>query len=206
MLLNYTLAAQMKLRFTVAAILFATVLVFANTNIAQAQWPAISSGYAVTTNWHGQEVPLGESVTAWAGTTHSEVENVEFLWIAPDEETVVWDPWIEVFGPYTTPAVPDGVPQEIIDWAEDHLGVDIWYAQNTQTPDVLGDWGVQALFHAGSGKIKGQDSTIVAIRASSINAVPEVPFGTIAISLSMFVILGVFAIKRKRGLSLEVPT
>lgn len=206
MLPNYLLAAQMKLRLSIAVVLFASLLVFANTNICQAQWSAINSGYAVTTNWHGQDVPLGESVTAWAGTTHSEVQKVQFRWIAPDEETVVWDPWIEVFGPYTTPAVPDGVPQEIIDWAEDHLGVDILYAQNTQTPDLLGDWGVQALFHAGSGKIKGEDSTIVAIRASSMNTVPEVPFGTIAISLSMFVILGVFAIKRKRSLSIGIPT
>lgn len=200
------LAAQMKLRFAVATILFASLLVFANTNIAQAQWSAINSGYAVTTNWHGQEVPLGEEVTAWAGTTRSEVKKVEFLWRAPDEETVVFHDWIYIDGPYTTPTVPDGVPQEIIDWANENPGIDVYYANNTQTPDVLGDWGVQALFHAGSGKIKGQDSTIVAIRASSTHTVPEVPFGTIAISLSMFVILGIFTIKRKRSLSIGVPT
>ena len=197
----------MKPRFAVATILFAILLVFANTNIAQAQWPAISSGYAVTTDWHGEDVLIGESVTATAGTTDSNVTQVEFRWLDPGGNVEFGGGiFVDVFGPYTTPDVPPNVPQEVIDWAVDHPGVDVWYANNIQTPEILGDWGVQALFHAGSGNIKGQDSTIVAIRASSMNTVPEVPFGTIAMSLSMFVILGVFTIKRKRSLSIRIPT
>ena len=192
----------MKLRFAVATMLFATLLVFANTNIAQAQWPAISSGYAVTTNWHGEDVLIGESVTAFAGTTDSNVTQVEFRWLDPDGNPI-WEgdlTTVDVFGPYTTPEVPDGVPQKIIDWANDNPGVTIWYANDTRTPDVLGDWGVQAFFFDTTDpekSLRGKNSDIIAIRATSINVVPEVPFGTIVILLSMFGALGVFAIKRK---------
>ena len=140
-------------------------------------------------------------MTATAGTTDSEVKKVEFRWLDPDGN-LVWDVNVTVFGPYTTPDVPDNItlPPEIIEWAEENQGIDIWYAQNTQIPDVLGDWGVQAIFHD-SGKIQGKNSDIVAIRATSFNVVPEVPFGTIVILLSMFGALGVFAIKRKHHLS-----
>ena len=196
----------MKLRFAITAILLGSLLAFASINTAQAQWPAISSGYAVTTNWHGEDVPIGESVTAVAGTTDSEVEEVEFRWLDPDGNPV-WEgdlTTVPVFGPYTTPNVPPGVisagVQKIIDWAYDNPGVTIWYANDTKTPDVLGDWGVQAFFIDGSNpdkSLRGKNSDIIAIRATSLNVVPEVPFGTIAILLSMFGALGVFAMKRK---------
>lgn len=198
---KYMLAEEMKLRFAVAAILLAGLLVFASTNIAQAQWPAISSGYAVTTNWHGQDVPLGEDVFAVAGTTDIEVQKVEFIWLDPggmvrNQNTV------DVFGPYTTPSVPAGVPQEISDWAYENPGVTIWYANDTYTdPDIIGDWAVKAHFHDPTDPVKslkGKNSDTIAIRATSFNVIPEVPFGTITILLSMFGTLGAFILKRKR--------
>lgn len=195
------LVDRMKLRFAIAAISLASLFVFASTNIAQAQWPAISAGYAVTTNRHGQDVPLGEDVLAIAGTTDSEVETVEFRWLDPGGEEI-WDVTVLVFGPYTTPSVPNGVPQEIEDWAQDNHGIDVWYANNTQTPDVLGDWGVQALFHDPTGGIKslrGRNSDIIAIRATSFNTVAEVPLGTIAISLSMFGTLSAFILRKRQS-------
>jgi len=201
------LAAEMKLRFAVAAILFTILLILASANIAQAQWPALASGYAVTTNWHGKDVPIGQSVTAWAGTTDSAVKTVEFKWLDPSGNVVIIPPpRVSVFGPYTTPNHPSNVPQEIVDWSNKYPGVTVWYANNTQTLNILGDWGVQAIFHD-SGKImKGKNSDIVRIRATSFNVVPEVPFGTIVILLSMFGALGIFAVKRKQGFLTGSPS
>lgn len=200
------LAEKMKLRFVVVTMVLVTLLVFGSTNLAKAQWPAMSSGYAVTTNWHGEDVPIGESVTAIAGTTDNEVEKVEFRWLDPDGNPV-WEgdlTTVDVFGPYTTPNVPQGVVdlgvQEIIDWANANPGVTIWYANDTRTPDILGDWGVQAFFIDESNptkSLRGKNSDIIAIRATSFNVVPEVPFGTIVILLSMFGSLSVYAIRRK---------
>jgi len=189
------LAAKMKLRLTVAASLLASLLILASANIAQAQWNAISSGYAVTTNWHGQEVPIGQTVIATAGTTVAGVQKVQFKWHAPNG-TVIWNVFVGV-SELIAPALPPlPVPQEVIDWANNNQGVKYWYAQDTQIPMVIGDWGVQAIFHD-TGNIMGKNSDMVAIRGTSFEVVPEVPFGTIAILVSMFGALGVFAIKRK---------
>ncbi|MEM3759517.1 MAG: hypothetical protein QXZ02_00215, partial [Candidatus Bathyarchaeia archaeon] len=88
----------MKMAYIVLAILLAG-LSLAVVNIANAQWSALSSSYAITTNWHGKEVPLGESVTAWAGTTDPNVQEVLFRWKRPDE-TIFVEVNVPVFGPY----------------------------------------------------------------------------------------------------------
>jgi hypothetical protein len=162
----------------------------------QAQWSALSSGYAVTTDYHGVDVPPGTEVTAWAGTTNGAIEKARFRWLDPDGN-VEWDVWIDVFGPITTPDVPLDVPQEIIDWANENPGIDVWYAQNAQTLDEIGDWGVQVIFYDSEGTGHGPFEDKVGIRATSFNVIPEAPFGTIAILLGMLGALGVFALKKK---------
>lgn len=186
----------MKLQFIVASIFLAALIVISSANLAQAQWSALDSGYGVTTNYHGVDVDIGQSVTATAGTTDNRVRNIEFRWLDPGGNPS-WDVTVPVFGPFTTPNVPPNVPQEIINWANGHPGVVVWYAQNTQTPNVVGDWGMQAIYHD-SGRIRGRNSDTIAIRATSFNVVPEVPMGTMVILSSMLGALGVFALKRKK--------
>lgn len=191
----------MKSRLFVAATLLASMLFIAGLNIAHAQWPAIkNSHYAVTTDWHGEIVPVGESVTAWAGTTDSEVYKVEFKWKNPlPNENVIFDENVTVFGPYTTPDVPPNVPQEIVDWADNNHGFTIYYASNTQIPDEIGDWGVQILFYAPRGNLRGQESGIVKIRATSINVIPEIPVvGTAGAAAVMLLGIGLFWNKKKK--------
>ena len=157
-----------------------------------AQWPALSSGYAATTNWHGDPVPVGESVTVWAGTTDSNVVEVLFRWRYPDD-SVFTEVTVPLDGPYTTPLVPAGVPQEIRDWANDHPGRLVYYANDTQTPDALGDWGITAFFRGPGGRTKaGVDETIM-IRATSFEVVPEVAIiGTAGAAVAMLLGLGLF--------------
>jgi len=210
----------MKLQFAVVAVLLASLLVLASVNIVQAQWSAIDSGFAVTTNWHGKDVLIGESVTATAGWApalapqnpnnkkSSAVYTVEFVWHNATGHTI-WDVTVTISGPLTTPAVPPGpLPQEIIDWANLHDGmhyqggnliptITYYYANDTQKPNSLGDWGVQAKFHDSDHNLQGANSDIIAVKATSFNVVPEVPFGTIVILLSWFGVLGVFALRKK---------
>jgi len=185
----------MKLRFAIVVIAFAALLLSATTIVVQAQWAAISSGYAVTTNWHGMDVPLGQLVTAWAGTTDGTVHSVEFEWKDPDSSSV-WNDTVSVFGPFTTPDVPNTVPPEIENWAINNQGFAIWYANCTHDPSewtetIIGDWTVKAKFVNTVG-IPGQDYT--SFRATSFVVIPEVPFGIIVVLLSMF---GAFAVKKK---------
>jgi len=184
----------MKTKFAVLTVLFLSLLIIG----VAAQWSAMSSGYAITTNWHGEEVPIGESVTAWAGTNDSTVKKVEFEWKDPDEN-LIFNENVTIFGPYTTPNVPSGAPQEIVDWADKYPGRTIYYATNTQAPDVIGDWGVKAIFHD-SGTIQGQDSTIVAMRATSFDVIPEIPIvGTAGATIAMLLGLGLFYRKKKQS-------
>lgn len=194
------LAEEMKKTFAIAAMLLASLLVFARVNSAQATgWSShISRGYALTTNWRGQDVPIGQSVVATAATTDSVVKKVQFRWLDPDGNPF-WDENVTVSAvPLITPAVPPNVPWEVIDWATNNPGVTYWWAQSTHTPLVLGDWGLKAVFHD-TTKLKGHRYVTFVIVHTSFNVLPEVPFGTMVILLSMFGALGVFATKRKRS-------
>lgn len=168
----------MRLRFAVVILLIVSVLFIANTNVAQAGWNSINSGYAVTTDWHGEEVPIGTTVKATAGTTNDNVYKIEIYWYDQNQAlmhiSVIYPQWGTVYGTYCK------------------------YANATYTPDTVGDWTVQAIFRAPGGHIRGADEDIVAIRASSFFEVPEVPFGTIAIVLGMIGALGVSRLRTKK--------
>jgi len=191
----------MKFRFALVIVLFASLLLFANTNVAQAQWSAINSGpnhpgYAVTTDAHGEQVPEGATVTAWAGTTDDSVDEVIFTWLDPDKNPEVTDDIM--VGWFEAPSVPDDVPDEIWNWAHkpQNDGILVLYFNATNIADKEGSWTVKAQFHdsvSASGKFK----------ATSLFAVDEVPLGTIVVLLIPFGFLGFYAIKRKRNLSID---
>lgn len=194
----------MKYRLRIARIMLFILFCTIGVNIVYAPWASLkSSDYAVTTDYHGVEDILpGTSITAWAGTTDQAVVKVEFEW-KNETGNVIFEENVTVFGPYTTPNVPAGVPQEIIDWSQENTGYVVLYASNIQVPEDMGDWGVQALFYGEGGHIRGQDSDIVAIRATSFHVIPVAPLGTITIILAMFGALAFFTIrKRKINLSL----
>lgn len=183
----------MKLQLIIV-ILLSCSLFFANINLGKAQWSAIDSGYAATTDWHGTDVPVGENVTATAGTLDLNVTHVRFIWRDPDDN-IVKDENVTV-STLITPDYPPNVPQEVIDWAEDpdNAGIEYKYAQSWYEPDVVGDWGIQAFFYNITTE-RGNSTT--RIRATSFNAVPETPYGTIVIFTVMLGTLVIYALKRK---------
>lgn len=186
----------MKMHVIAILVLVGTALL-SLMSLAWAQWSALSSGYAVTTNWHGQEVSFGKNVTVWAGTNDTNVKEVLFRWKRPDDSTFI-EVTVSVFGPYLTPDLPKGIPEEIIDWAEANQGKYIYYANDTQLPDTIGDWGIQAFFIGSHGTTKSHVEDTIAIRATSFNVIPDLPIvGTAGALVSMLLGLGMFLKKKK---------
>lgn len=190
----------MKRYVIVALIALAGLLVLTATNVANAQyarWSAIKeTGYAVTSNWQGIDVPLGAEVVATAGTTDLTIENITFRWHDPADNTV-WEETIAVSGPLVTPNVPSNIPPEVQEWADDNPGVNYLYAQSARTPNIVGDWGVQAFFIGPAGKTKAGLDYVVQIRATSFNVIPEIPIiGTAGAAIAMLAGLGVFMKRR----------
>jgi len=161
-------------RIAVAAGL--AIFIFLYANFARAGWDSLNSGYAVTSNYHGEIVPIGAVVTVTAGTTDPEVATVDFIWKDPSENIVRETLNVPVYSNGST-------------WD----GKLIYYANDSYTPDIEGDWGVQAIFRDGTGNVKKNDK--IAIRATSFNTIPEVPLGTITILLVMFASYIIFSKK-----------
>jgi len=144
---------------------------------------ALNSGYAITRwPWDGGEISIGVDATVRACTTDPESIKVVFRWIRPDG--TYWE---------------EG-PKDLTLSGDIWDGKPIWDAYDTQTLDMLGDWGVQALFQDSEGNLMGpmDPYETVAIKAISWHVIPEVPFGTIATMLIMLGALGVFTIARAR--------
>lgn len=142
---------------------------------------SLNSGYAITRwPWTGGDIYVGQDATVRACTVDSDVNEVTFLLKFDDE--VIYEVRKSI-----TPSDPDDT------WDGDS----IYDAYDTQTLNIFGDeWGVQAIFHSPDADNMPPDK--VAIRAISWNAIPEVPFGTIATIITMLGALGVFTIFRGR--------
>ena len=160
--------------------------------IAHAPWSSIGSGYAIWTDAHGVNIPVGVEVTATAGTTEyppgrlsnkPDVTAVRFRWMPPSSsgEPDIYDP----------PIVEDPKPLSY-DGTTDYEGWPVYTAESKLTPNIMGDWGVQAWFYNTEGNLAGQ-SGVEAIRAVSFNTVPEIPIvGTLGAAAAMLLSLGLY--------------
>jgi len=164
----------------------------ASISVVYAPWQTLGTGYAVTTNYHGIDVFPGTPVTATAGTLDSSIVSVTFKWNAPNGTTI----WTDV----VTPLWTNGTYGT---WNNGTTAL-IHYANATHTLYLLPgepvpqDWGVQAFFQGPDGKPKAGVEDVIKIRAESFNVIPVVPFGTIAVTISMLAALGIFALKKKK--------
>jgi hypothetical protein len=174
----------LKVRFIVSMLTLFALFIFS----ANAQWSAINSGYAITTDYHGEDVIPGSLVTATAGTTNSNVLNVTFVWMFPNETIAIIDAEVVVSSNGTK-------------YPDDETGSLIYYAQSSFRPTVVGDWGVQAWFNGPGGKLHGPETDIIAIRATSFNVIPEIPVvGTLGAVTAMLLSLGLYWNKKKQQL------
>jgi len=140
---------------------------------------SLASGYAVTSNYHGKDVPPGANVVVTAMTTDSRVDKVTFIWKNPAGQVAFTE---------TKPVYTNGTK------FNNKL---IRYATSTYSPNTLGDWGVQAKFLDVHHLCRCTCTARLATRATSFNVIPEVPIiGTAGASIAM--LLGfTYKIKRK---------
>jgi len=180
----------MKRKLTLTLIM-ASIGLLTFFTIVHAPWSTLGTGYAITSNYHGVDIPPSTPVTVTAGTLDTNVVQITFRWHEPPDGDgpVRWEVTVPIFTNGTTGEWNNGTPAEIR------------YAENTQIPDVLGDWGVQAFFQDSTGKDRAGLEDVINIKATSFNAIPEVPLGTIVVSLAMLGALGIFAIKKKSRLA-----
>jgi hypothetical protein len=148
----------------------------------------LSTGYAVTSNYEGIDVPMGAEVTITAMTTDPNVDRVTFRWHEPTDEKE------DVAREVTVYVVDSGEDYEL----KDGTKVDILVAEDSYYPNVVGDWGVQAFFQGEGGKTKAGVDSVLNIKARSFFHVPEIPVGTIGAVAAIALALGVFAVKRRR--------
>ena len=184
---------ELKHKISLAVAMLVCILLI-SISVVNAPWSTLGTGYAITSNYHGVDISPGTPVTITAGTLDSNVVKITFRWHEPPDGNgpVRWEVTVPIFTNGTTGQWNNGTTSEIR------------YAQATQTPDVLGDWGVQAFFRDSTGKDRAGLEDVIKIKATSFNAVPEVPFGTLAILVAMFGAIAIFAVRKKRVLHLPI--
>jgi len=186
----------MKIKYVVPFVLLSLLVL--GSSVAHAQ-KSLSSGYRITTDHHGTDVIIGESVTAWADTTDLTTGEVVFEWkwggsetpkrIEPVTGYITW--YTGVGGWPEEPGVPHGT--------------EVRRFTDSYTPDELGEWAVKAQFINNFGQTSSSDNDSFPVRATSFNVIPEATFGTIAILTAMFGALGFFAIKKKHIVPIKMP-
>ena len=141
---------------------------------------SLESGYGVTSNYHGIDVPSSSTVVVTAMTTDAVVDHVLFVWKNPAEQII----WVDIESVYS-----NGTTYE-------KDGKLIYYANSSHIPNSIGDWGVKAIFVDLNGIYRCETKLIVARRATSFNVIPEIPLlGTAGASIAM---LAGFTYKIKR--------
>ena len=171
----------MRLNRIFGAIVVAMAFSFLLSAVCADSWSALGSGYAVTRDYHGIDVIPFTEVTVTARTTDADVETVTFVWKYPNGTIAFIDAEVPVWSNGT--------------YYDSKL---IQYAQSSNSPNTLGDWGVQAFFNGEDGSIRGQESDVIAIRATSFFVIPEVPLGTVGILLAFAVALALMKTNKVR--------
>lgn len=143
---------------------------------------SLGSGYAVTSDWHGKDVPPGTTVTVTAMTTDDTITQVTFLWKDPEGNLM--------FEVVDNTATSDG----------EFEGKTIFTFSSAEVVSIRGDWGVQALFQGADGKTKEGIDEVVSTKATSFFVVPDLPLiGTLGATMAGLLGLGLFAVRRKRA-------
>jgi hypothetical protein len=192
------------IRLLSVLVLLTATLVFTSGNVTHADSNYLESGYAVSTNFDGNIVPVGTTVTVTAVTTNPQLYYswIGFSWKEPKpNETLVREMAYLPPRAFTAPNVPPNSPSDFIKWAENNPRTNYYVAQDQLTPNIVGDWSVQVVIGTmpgivgPGGNIIHQD--IMVIHVTPIFVVPEAQFGTITLLFSMFGALCILAVKKK---------
>jgi len=172
------------------ALLAVLTLIVIPTIVQADPWSAIDSGYAITTNYFGQEVvpPLDPPLEAKVGVLTELFNSLDVYEVRvdlrdPDDNVV--DSATIAAAAFLDGTSPQGAP---IKYA--------WTGPLEPATWVVGDYSVKAYFFAEDGKELANTEDLTAMRATTVMVVPEVPIGTLTILLTMLASLAIFARKR----------
>jgi len=140
------------------AFAFAPGLVSNHT--VNASWSTLKSGYAISFNFHGTDIFPGTYVTVTAGTLDSSTLQVTFRWLRPNA-TVAREVMMPVFTNGTTEQWNNGTTALIR------------YAMDFYTPDVGGEWEIQAFFQDSTGRHRAKLEDVIKIRADPLKTDDE---------------------------------
>ncbi len=150
---------------------------------------ALGTGYAIT-RWpvSSGDIPLGSTVTVRAYTLNNplttDTKQVEFTWIEPD-------------GTRHSTGKQDLAP------STDTWGLSpTWFAEDSFVIDVEGSWGVQAEFYYKDGSQAAHPLTEIRAISWHPSVIPEVPLGTLLVSVAMLGAFGIYYWKRKSNLAI----
>lgn len=169
--------------------LLSTLIVLVSISMAgfaNAPWSTLGTGYAITSNVHGIDIPPATPITITAGTLDTRVTHITFRWHMPNE-TISRQVTVPIFTNGTTGT-----------WNNGTVAL-VRFATDTYSASILGDWGVQAFFQDSVGTARAGLEDVIKIRATSFNVIPEVPFGTLTILVGMFGALIVFSLRKKHA-------
>lgn len=150
-------------------------------------WSALGSGYAVTTNHHGEDVMIPPDPPLQARVGFLDGLGVDSVRVdlRDPSDTVVASVTVTSF------TFNDLPPGEDDYW-------DAWTAPGALDPAswVVGHYSVKAYFFDDTGKELANVEDLTAMRATTVMTVPEVPIGTLTILIAMLAGLTIFARKR----------
>ena len=110
----------------------AVILSLIMSSAVYAPLATLSTGYAVTSNYEGVDVPVGSEVIITALTIDPTVDRVTFRWHEPPDGNGPVVREVTVF------VVDSGDDYE----KNDGTIVDIFVAEDSYYPTVIGSWGV----------------------------------------------------------------
>ena len=150
-------------------------------------WSAIDSGFAVTTNHHGEDIvpPPVPPLQAKVGLLleyFADLDYVEVRLRDPDEDVVVTVIIDDTDPRWQDGTSPHGKPIKYA-WTDDLVPA-VW---------EIGHYSVKAYFVLIGEKDINTVEDLDAMRATTVMTVPEVPLGTLAVLLTMLASLGILA-------------
>jgi hypothetical protein len=176
----------MKAKLSIALLLILTTLLVSTASAGFIFPNDLDSGYYLTSNYHGESVPPGATVTMTAESTNTRVRSVQFLWFAPDGTLARVSDRIPVWTNGSTLTNDEGT-------------FTIYFAEDNYIPNVPGHWGVVAVFFGEGGIILCRHNVILAIRFTFFNVVPEIQVaGTAGAAGIMLLGFGLFAMKKRK--------
>ena len=177
-----------------AILAFISLLVLIPAVVLADPWSAIDSGFAVTTNHHGEDIipPPDPPLRAKVGLLAAEYPRL--IWVEVelrDPDGVVVDSQVVYPGPDFVPDTSPGGNPIMYAWT-DPFAPASW---------TIGHYSVKAYFYLTGGRGLANAEDLDAMRATTVMTVPELPIGTLGAIAALFAGLGIYSLlKSKRTL------